>query len=201
MAQTRVGVAIPCRVSDVSLAEKYPLPTLQALDPVPHKVLVLVNDGTRGLKEYRTRLFDSLFLEHGCDVVLSACTDYRFIDKKLMTKMDPVRVQNYGRVFTTPVMSVLFFVLRILARNPWSSMYSLPKRVWFEQIRDSPIFDGTDGSIPRAVGMDYESHMGVSYMLMRRNTKGIIRNALFSKYSQEKHLIKRVIKMLKGLHI
>ena len=115
--------------------------------------------------------------------------------------MNPDKVQNYGRVFTTPLMSILFFMLRRMSKNPWSAMYSIPKKIWFKQIRDNPIFDGTDGSIPRTVNMNYESHMGVSYMLMRRNTKGIIQNALFSKYSQEKHLIKRIIKMTKGLHI
>lgn len=98
-------------------------------------------------------------------------------------------------------MSFVFFILRRMSKSPWSAMYSIPKKVWFEQVRDNPVYDGTDGSIPRCVDMDYKSHMEISYMLMRRNTKGIIQNALFSEYSQEKHLIKRVIKMMKGLHI
>ncbi len=201
MNQLRVGVAIPCHFSDITLLEKYPLPTIQALNPPPHKTLVLVNDGSNGLKEYRTRLFDKLFLDYNCNIVISACADYRFTNKKLITQMNPDKVQNYGRVFTTPIMSILFYLLRRITKTPWSAMYSIPKKVWFERIRDNPIFDGTDGSIPRAVNMDYKSHLGISYMLMRRNKKGIIQNALFSEYSQEKHLIKRVIKMTKALHI
>ena len=197
----RIGVAIPCHVNDIPLLEKYPLPSLSILDPPPDKILILVNDGTKGLKEYRTRLFDKLFLEHNCDVVLSACSDYLFTNKKLMVQINPDKVQDYGRFFSTPLMSLVFTVLRRMARKPWSSMYSIPRKIWFEQVRDSPVFDGTDGSIPRIVKMDYDSHMGINYILMRRNTKGIIQNALFSTYSQEKHLMKRVIKMMKGLHI
>lgn len=197
----RIGVAIPCLNTDVPLLEKYTLPSLSVLDPPPNKILVLVNDGTGGLKEYRTKLFDKLFLEHKCDIVLSACADYRFTNKKLVTQMNPNKVQNYGRVYNTPLMSILFYVLRRMTRKPWSGMYSIPKKIWFEQVRDNPVFDGTDGTIPRCVDMDYVSHMGVNYMLMRRNRKGIIQNALFSPYSLEKHPIKRIVKMMKGLPI
>lgn len=201
-APLKVGVAIPCHVRDIEICLKYPMPTLALLDPKPHKILVDVNEGTYGgLKTIRTRLFDKLFDVHDCDIVLSIAADYRMINKNIINEMSLNRVMNYGRFFNTPIIGFVHYMARRLTRTPWSSMFSIPKAIWFDQVRDNPLWNGKDGDIPRCVDMDYDSHLGINYMLMRRNTKRLVEGALYNPAFRERGLIRRLIKMSQGIKL
>ena len=197
----RVGIGIPCHVNDIELCERFPLSTISLLEPQPHKVLVCVNEGGQsGLKEIRIALFDKLFLKYNCDIVFSMCVDYRIINRNLMNEAPPDKVMNYGRFFNTPIIGLMHYIARRCTRTPWSSMYSIPRKIWFNDVRDNPVFNGFDGSIPRCVNMDFESHMGINYMLMRRNTKRLIEGALDPKF-RSNGLVRSLIKMSQGIKI
>ena len=198
----KVGVAIPCHKRDIEICLKYPMPTLALLNPAPHKILVDVNEGGYGgLKVIRTRLFDKLFDVYGCEVVISICADYRMINRNLINEVSPVKVVNYGRFFNTPIIGLMHYISRRLTRSPWSSMFSIPRKVWFNEVRNNPLWNGRDGSIPRCVQMDYESHMGVNYMLMRRDTQRLVWGALNNPAFRKRGLIRRMVKMTQGIKI
>ncbi len=181
----------------MELCFKYPIPSLRLLNPSPHKIIVDINSGGYGgLKEIRTRMFYRLFDVYQCDIVLSVCVDYRMINRNLLNEMSKDKVMNYGRFFNTPIIGLMHYVARFLTNSPWSSMYSIPRKIWFNEVRDNPLWNGYDGDIPRCVNMDYESHMGINYMLMRRNTKRIIEASLL-----RPQLIRKIIKMSQGIKI
>lgn len=198
---SRVGMAIPCHVRDIGLCFQYPIPSLSRLNPAPHITLVQLNSGEYAdLKDLRTHLFDTLFLEHNCDAVLSVCTDYRIINKNLLNEVSLEKVVNYGRFFTTPIIGAFYYLLRRCTNSPWSAMYSIPKDVWFNEVRDNPLWDGYDGSIPKCVKMNYEVNYKVNYLLTRRNTKRIVDLSL-ENYRKDRSLIRFVLKMLLGVKI
>lgn len=199
----KVGVAIPCHFRDIEICLKYPVPTLKLLNPSPHKILIDFNCGVYGgLKKIRTKLFDRLFNVYDCDIVLSVCADYRMINKNIINEMSLDKVMNYGRFFNTPIIGIMHYMARRLTRFPWSSMFSIPREIWFMEVRDNPLWNGFDGSIPKCVNMDYESHMGINYMLMRRDTKRLIEATLKNpKYRKNKGMIRTIIKMTQGIKI
>ena len=202
MSDLKVGVAIPCHVRDIEICLKYPLPTLELLNPKPHKILVNVNRGVYGgLKQIRTKLFDSLFNFYDCDIVLSVCADYRFINKNIINEMSLDKVMTYGRFFNTPIIGLMHYMIRRVTRKPWSSMYSIPREIWFNEVRNNPVWNGGDGCIPRCVNMDFENHMGINYMLMRRNTKRLVDVALNNPEYRKQDILRRVIKISQGIKI
>ena len=200
--ELKVGVALPCHVRDIEICLKYPLPTLELLDPSPHKILVDFNRGVYGgLKQIRTKLFDNLFIVYGCDIVLSVSADYRIINKNIINEMASDKVMTYGRFFNTPIMGLTHYLIKRLTRSSWSSMYSIPKEIWFSEVRNNPLWKGYDGSIPRCVKMNFENHTGINYMLMRRNTKRLVDVALHNPEYRKKNILRRVIKMSQGIKI
>ena len=201
MLDLKVGVAIPCHRRDIEICFKFPLPTLKLLNPQPHKILIDINDGVYGgLKEIRTKLFDRLFNIYDCDIVLSVCADYRMINKNIIKEMSSDKVMNYGRFFNTPIIGLMHYMARRLTKSSWSAMYSIPRKVWFNEVRDNPLWNGYDGSIPRCVNMKFDTHMGINYMLMRRNTKRLV-EAINSPGYRKRSLIRRMIKMSQGIKI
>ena len=200
--ELKIGVGIPCHKRDIPLLERYTLPSLLNLNPSPYKILILINEGTyTDLKEIKTEIYDSLFKDYDCDIVLTACADYLFVNKTLMLEVHPDKVMNYGRMLNTPIIGLMWVIARRLVKKPWSACHSMPKKIWFETIRDSSLYDGTDGSIPIIMNMCFESHRGINYILMRRNTKRIVNNALFNPIMRKKHIIKRILKLTQGLPI
>ena len=187
---------------DIEICLKYPMPTLALLNPKPHKILVDVNKGSYGgLKVIRTRLFDKLFNVYDCDVVLSIAADYRMINRNLINEVSADRVVNYGRFFNTPIIGFVHFMARRLTRSPWSAMFSIPKEIWFNEVRDNPIWHGRDGDIPKCVNMNYESHLGINYMLMRRDTKRLVKGALNNPAFRKRGIARRILKMSQGVKL
>ena len=198
----KVGVAIPCHINDVELCFKYPIPSLRLLNPSPHKIIVDINsEGYGGLKGIRTRLFDRLFDVYKCDIILSVCADYRIINRNLLNEMSIDKVMNYGRFFNTPIIGLVHYLARRCTKKPWSAMHSIPREIWFNEVRNNPLYTGMDGSVARCVNLDYESHMGINYMLMRRNTKRLIHGALNNPEFRKRSFFKRVLKMSQGIKI
>ena len=198
---SKIGVAIPCHVRDIELCFQYPIPTLARLDPAPHLTLIKLNSGEYGdLKEIRTSLFDTLFNEHDCDAVLSVCTDYRITNKNILNEVSLEKVVNFGRFFTTPIIGLLFYVLRKCTRSPWSAMYSIPRKVWFNEVRDNPLWNGYDGSIPKCVKNNYVANNKINYLLTRINSKRITKVAL-EDYRRDGNLRRYFLRMILGVKI
>lgn len=197
----KVGVAIPCHTRDIEICFQYPIPSLSRLTPAPHLTLIKLNSGKYAdLKEIRTQLFDSLFNDHDCDAVLSVCTDYLIVNRNLLNEIPLDRVANFGRFFNTPIIGLFFYLLRLCTRSPWSAMYSIPKDVWFNEVRDNPLWKGDDGDIPKCVKMNYEVNYKVNYLLIRRNTKRIVDLSL-ENYRKDRSLFRFISKMLLGVKI
>ena len=200
--ELKIGVGIPCHTRDIPLLERYALPSLCSLNPMPYKILVLVNDGNyKNLKEIKIEIIDSLFLEYDCDIVLSACADYLFIDTNLMNYIHPNKIMNYGRMLNTPIIGLMWVIARRLVKKPWSSMFSIPKNIWFNIVRDNPLYNGNDGSIPIVMNNCFESHMGINYMLMRRDTKRLIDDTLNNPRYRNTRILRRMIRMSRGIKI
>lgn len=198
---SKIGVAIPCHVRDVELCFRYPVPSLSRLDPAPHITLIKLNSGEYGdLKALRTKLFDTLFNEHDCDAVLSVCTDYRIINKNLLNEVSLEKVVNFGRFFNTPIIGAFFYMIRLCTNSPWSAMYSIPRDVWFNEVRENPLWRGYDGDIPKCVNMNYLVNYKINYLLTRRNTQRITKVAL-GNYRKDGSLLRFVLKMLLGVKI
>ncbi len=198
---SRVGVAIPCHVRDSEMCFRVVVPTLSRMKPAPYMTLIELNTGEyTDLKDLRTRLFDSLFYDHNCDVVLSVCTDYLIINRNLLNEVSLERVVNFGRFFTTPIIGFFFYLLRRCTNSPWSAMYSIPRDVWFNEVRDNPLWQGNDGDIPKCVKMNYEINYKVNYLLTRRNTKRIVDLSL-ENYRKDGSLLRFILKMLLGVKI
>jgi len=157
----RVGVAIPCHISDIPIL-KYCLASIKELNPQPHKVSIDINEGEKSLKQIRTSLFDSLF--ETCDVVLSVDADF-YLFPNILSKVRNDKVVSFmcfyrkHYVFSLTCMRILFF-------NGWTGLYSIPKKIWFETVRDN--FNGTDSSVNRSLGkFNWIFEKGFSYEDLR----------------------------------
>ncbi len=194
-------MAIPCHERDIEICFKYPVPTLSRLNPAPHIILIKVNSGKyTDLKEIRTSLFDALFNDYNCDVVLSVCTDYLIVNRNLLNEIPLDRVANFGRFFNTPIIGLFYYLLRRCTNSPWSAMYSIPKDVWFNEVRDNPLWRGYDGDIPKCVKMNYDVNYKVNYLLTRRNTRRIVDLSL-ENYRKDRSLFRFFLKMMLGVKI
>ena len=198
---SRIGVAIPCHVRDAEMCSQVAVPTLSRMKPAPYMTLIDLNTGEyEDLKEIRTKLFDSLFNEYGCDAVLSVCTDYLFTNRNLINEIPRDKVMTFGRFFNTPIIGFFFYLLRRCTKTPWSAMYSIPRDVWFNEVRDNPLWHGYDGDIPECVNQDYAVNYKINYLLTRRNTKRIV-DLSIANYRKDGSVLRFFLKMLLGVKI
>ena len=140
----KIGVAIPCHVEDVRYLKKC-LFGISRLNPQPYRVEVDINRGERTLRLIRESLFDKLFSD-GCDVVLQCSADF-YLFPTILRYVQRQRIVTFP-FLTYRVSDLATFTLTLLGRG-WTGFYSLPKKVWFNKIRDN--WDGTDRSIRKMI--------------------------------------------------
>lgn len=192
----KIGIGVPCHVDDVSIAEKYVLPSISRLDPAPDQVFIYVNDC--GLKAARTRIFDKLLLEDDCDVVLQACTDYYFFENILsFVKSD--KVVTFAPMSMTPLVSLSMILGRNLAKSPWAGCYSLPKHIW-KEVRESGTFNGHDYTIQKHVKNNYHFTRAPNYML-RRIEGNHVKKLVLGPLWESQGIHQKALKLIQALKI
>ena len=173
----KIGIAIPCHVDDLSRL-KTCQQSIARLQPKPYKVAVCVNNGEHSLWDFRVALFEQLFAE-GCDVVVSCDADFYLMPHVLryVSVENAVSFQVLSKRFS----DVVTALIGLLYPRSWTGLYSLPKDVW-DGVKDR--FDGTDGSVHKALNGDYRFVKKPSYYSLRgyreENVNRLLRNMSLS---------------------
>ena len=144
-AKMKVGIAIPCHERDIRFLKKC-LNSIQNLDLQAHYVTLNINRGERTLKQIRTDMFNHVF-KSGCDVALQCSSDF-YLFPQILRYVDTVKVTTFPFLARRP--SDFFTVLLTLLGRGWTGCYSVPRDIWFSQLRDN--WDGNDSSILNLVG-------------------------------------------------
>jgi len=141
----KIGVAIPCHVDDLRYLPNC-LSGVSQLNLKPYAFLVDVNNGDSSLREIRGRLFDALF-SAGCDVVLQCSVDF-YLLPNMLNYVDANKVATFP--FLARRLSDFTMLFFWLMGRGWSGCYSIPKSVWFNQVREK--WSGFDNSVLKIVG-------------------------------------------------
>lgn len=142
----KLGIAIPCHTKDVHLL-KYCLKSVGQLNPKPHIVILHLNEGI-GLKEARAKLWNHLFYEKKCDVILTCDADFH-LHRHILKHVERNRVcsfRGFGFFRHTIVLTILGVLMPFTKK--WNGCFSLPIELW-TQIKDD--FDGSDSSVRKTV--------------------------------------------------
>lgn len=196
MKNFRIGVAVPCRVGDMDLLERYCLPSLARLDPGPYVIKVYINSGhPDGLRGIKTELYDLLFNEYDVDVIL--CVDADMMLFRDILKFVKRRViVDFSHVVRAPVATMFKMVVRMLVDKPLCGCLSIPRELWEGKIRDNPEFNGIDSSIIRSVDIRrdfFPLKFPPKFMLMRRSQGSYRKTMLNHPKNRELGLMKRMI--------
>jgi len=146
----KIGIAIPCLEKDFPYLKGLK-DSISRLDPPPFIHIVNFNNGSKSLEFYRSELFDSLFNIAQCDVVLSVDVDF-YLFPHILRYIRSDKAVSFADLklrFT----DVPLNLIRLFWPKSWSGCYSLPKKVWENQIK--PFWDGTDGSVKELLKGDY----------------------------------------------
>jgi len=192
METPRIGIGIPCLLSDKTLMEKYCFPSINRMVPAPDCIYVYYNDGVKGgLLELRDKIFDKLFLEMGCDIVLVCDTDFMFMTKGILNMVRNDIVVDFITINRFPISSLILLMMYNIVRKPWAGCYSMPKKVYYEQVKGN--WDGTDSSIHKAVNMKYSVSRIPRVRVMRRNMIALKQLAIYGK--TQGNIISKMIKL------
>ncbi len=200
----RVGIGVPCRVSDRELLERYCLPGIKRLDPAPDVVLVSINEGhSEGLKGIKTELYDSLFNDFDVDVILCVDADmmlFRGILKFIKRDV----IVDFNHLVCAPIATIFKMVSRMVVDKPLCGCLSIPRELWFNKIRDHPEFNGVDSSIIRSVDIRRDFmplKFPPKFMLMRRSGAEYRRTMLNHPKNIELGTVKRLLYLIGTIRI
>lgn len=160
----KIGIATPIHEKDYKYTALNKL-SVQELNPKAYIHLAYPNDGKRGLKYYRTYLFNHLF-DIGCDIVLNCSVDH-FLFKDILTFIEEDKVTTFA-YFKKRISFLLDFIRFKLSPNMWTGVYAFNKEFW-ELLKKDESFDGNDSSVMRfAQKINYPVNRirRPSYMLM-----------------------------------
>lgn len=148
----KIGIATPCHVDDQAYLREC-LSSISNLRPQPFAHLININHGESSLHKIRTDLFDGLFDNVECDIVLSCDADFwlfpkilSYIERKIATDFCCLE----RRFFADLIMAGIHLVYHA----SWSGCYALPKEIWKKEIK--PSWDGTDPSVKDILGRNYK---------------------------------------------
>lgn len=199
----RIGVGIPCHVRDLNLLSKYSLPTVFNLNPSPDVIAVNINRGEGGLKKIRTDLFDTLFEKYDCDVVFNTDADM-IVSKNALKYVRDDKVVSYGPFFKTPIATILNLLLRFIIvarkRKSWRGTYSLPRKIWFEKVRNSEIWEGFDSSMRLAIDSNFDSVPFPKVLIVRRNSLALKQVVIYHPYNRDMSILDRVLRLTQALN-
>lgn len=177
----KIGIGIPCLDADRNY-----LPTcmkgVKELKKYGYEVInyIDINDGTEGLKVVRKRIFNKLFDEGRCDVVLQCDVDFFLMDDilKYIEKDRMVTFTFMKRKVSTFIELIKFMI----SPNTWTGCYSIPRAIW-KEIEDKDAFDGNDTSVHR-----YCDLAGIKIKRIRLPKYWVLRPS--QKYSEQRDFIK-----------
>ena len=196
MKNFRIGVAVPCRVGDVDILERYCIPSLARLNPRPYATMIAINEGHRdGLKGVKTDLYDHLFNEFDVDVILCVDADMMLFRDVLKFVKRNVIV-DFPHIVRAPLATMFKMVIRMLVNKPLCGCLSIPRELWEGKIRDNPEFNGIDSSIIRSVDIRrdfFPLKFPPKFMLMRRSKGAYRKTMLNHPKNRELGAIKRMI--------
>lgn len=137
----RIGVGAPCHTRDEGWGVNF-IEILDAMNPQPVARCIYFNDGSEGLGTARKFCFDYLFKEMDCDIVLNASVDHGLFPD-ILAQIRPDVITGFGYLMRKPA-TVVSLVKRYVARNAWTGVYSMPRKIWMAY-RESPGFEGWTG--------------------------------------------------------
>lgn len=114
------------------------------------------------MREIKTDLFDYLFQEAHCDVVLNVDADF-YLFPHILKYVRFDRAVSFADLKRRPT-DLLMALIRLLYPGSWSGCYSLPYHIWQ---RVKPSFDGTDTSVKRALQGAYKFERRFCYYDLR----------------------------------
>lgn len=140
----KIGIGIPCHERDIEIVRRC-LSSIRDLDPQPDSVYTCINDGSAGMGAVRQEIFDTLFYEDDCDVVLACSADFGLM-RGILNHVDPNFVTSFGFLRRHPA-DLIHIIKRLLTRRAWSGCYSITWPMWEWFKTDRPDWDGMDSSI------------------------------------------------------
>jgi len=146
----KIGVAIPCLKKDFPYLEVL-YESISRLNPPPFMMMINFNEGTKSLKFYRTELFNTLFNKFKCDVVLSVDADF-YLFPNILRYVQSDKAVSFAEL-KLRFSDILLNLIRLFWPKSWSGCYSLPKKVWENQVK--PFWDGTDSSVKKLLKGNY----------------------------------------------
>lgn len=138
----KIGIATPIHKKDSRYIE-YNKRSVQDLEPKAYVHIVYYNDGSKGLKYYRTWLFDYLF-SLGCSIVLNCSVDH-YLCKNILNYVDKKEITTFAYV-KYRISFIIDFIRFKLSPNMWTGCYSIPLDFW-ELLKKDGSFDGNDYSV------------------------------------------------------
>lgn len=194
----KIGLGIPCHVNDIPLLRKYCLPKVLKLDPQPAIIIVSINDGKDGMKNIRTELYDYLFKECNCDIVLNLGADM-MPSKNILKYVRRNIIVSYGQYYRRPIATIINIITRLLytafRRRPWRGTYSLPREIWFNQIRNSKVFSPDDESVKRAAKYRYVTVSFPKVLVVREHYKTIKQVILYHHCTRHLTLLGKILRL------
>jgi len=138
----KIGIATPMHFNDVKYLA-YCLNSIDVLKPRAYAASHYPNNGNKGLKYYKTFLFDHLF-NVGCDVVLQCSVDH-YLKSDILKYVDKYKITTFA--YLKYKLSYVFDFIRFkVSPSMWTGCYSITKDFW-ELIKKDGSFDGSDYSI------------------------------------------------------
>jgi len=143
-----IGIGTPCLFEDVIILDNLHRSIANILvrreegRTVIHKVYM--NDGSEGLKKVREDMFNDLFYNLNCDVVLQASADF-YLFPDILEHIDPLNVTAFT-FMTRRITTIIEFMKFRVAPNAWSGCYSISRNVW-QALDKEGSFNGSDDSV------------------------------------------------------
>jgi hypothetical protein len=199
----RIGVGIPCHVRDLNLLSRYSLPSAFNLDPAPDVIAVNINRGEGGHKKIRTDLFNTLFEKYDCDIVFNTDADM-IVLKDALKYIREDKVVSYGPIYKTPIATIINLLLRFTfvarKRKEWRGTYSLPRKIWFEKVRNSDVWAGFDSSLKAAIDSDFDCVPFPKVLIVRRHSLALKQVVLYHPYNRDLSTLDRVLRLARSLN-
>lgn len=187
----KIGIATPIHENDVKYI-MYNRISIYSLRPKAYLHLTYFNDGSKGLKHYRTFLFDQLF-NNGCDIVLQCSVDH-YLLKDILKYVDENKVTTFA--YRKYKLSYIIDWLRFkVSPSMWTGCYSITKKYWeyFKESMYYKYWDGGDYSImcfAEEIGYPIKRVRRPSYILLNPSKSEPFKN--IENYPLWKKIIRKI---------
>lgn len=137
-----IGIATPLHWKDIMYVA-YNKRAVFNLEPESHVQMYYLNNGEKGLKYYRTSLFNSLF-HIGCDIVLQCSIDF-YLLKDILSYVNEKRITTFAYLKYKPSYVIDFIRFKV-SPSMWTGCYTITRDFW-ELLKKDGSFDGNDYSV------------------------------------------------------